>query len=274
MPYTVPAGDHVALDFGHAYVVPAGNVVALALQDPEPPLPAPIRYTQRSAGLPWQRAPQRARQVRSAYRVPPRRQGAPNLPWSVSEVCTRAIDIVWRLVDRRGTAVAAPWQNAPQLGAEAALPWMRIPLRANSEGLPWGSQPRRAHEAESGWRAPPRCEHDASLSWDTPPRHDRSAGLPWSNPPAVAEGRTLPWGNAPPLVWSVPGPGVDPPIEPPPTGYAPPAGNAVALDFVCPQLAFDGAHVPLPLGPAACYFAWPKPRTYIVLNTAAVVRLP
>ncbi|HVJ63132.1 MAG TPA: hypothetical protein VM555_10530, partial [Tahibacter sp.] len=68
--------------------------------------------------------------------------------------------------------------------------------------------------------------------------------------------------------------GVQPPEEPEPSHYIAPAGNRVRLNLTCPQLELRGSQVAVPLGPAACYFAWPKQRSYIVLNTASVVRLP
>jgi hypothetical protein len=98
--------------------------------------------------------------------------------------------------------------------------------------------------------------------------------VPWRHPPLRTRRWWLPWSYAPPLRWTVHSPGVHPPHNPPPPHYVPPAGNHVAVAFACPQLAFDGNLVPVPFGPAACYFAWPRPRVYIVENSAAVVRLP
>jgi len=50
-------------------------------------------------------------------------------------------------------------------------------------------------------------------------------------------------------------------------------GNKAGLDLGCPALEVAG-RVPLNLGVTACYLVRPQRRTYVVINTISVVRLP
>src|SRR5690606_16679519 len=115
----------------------------------------------------------------------------------------------------------------------------------------------------------------ARLPWTVPPALARLARVPWQHPPVVDRQWRLPWQLAPGIAWHVRSPDVEPPPpDPPPPRYIPPPGFAVALSLGCPRVAWPGFAVPIHLGPYACYGVRPRPRRYIVLNSAAVVRLP
>lgn len=173
------------------------------------------------------------------------------------------------------TLAGLPWATAPRCATPTvSLPWIALPRYTAAAALPWGLPPRASVSAAVPWTAPPRIDVSVSLPWDLPPRASASAGLLWTAPPDKVRKWWLPWSYAQRVRWRVRSPGVEPPPPVDPPFYVPPAGNRVALDFACPQLAFPGNQVPVPFGPAACYFAWPRPRRYIVLNSASVVRLP
>lgn len=277
MAYTPPDGNIVALNFAGAYTPPAGNLVALNFADPEPPDPepeVPVRWTGRAASLPWGQAPRRTRQVRAHYGRADTLKRRAFLPWSQAPRQSGAISTPWGSLPTLVARTSLPWGVAPSVRMQATLPWAGLPRFESSVGLPWGLPPRAAASALMQWTAPPRLDVAASLPWALPPRAAASSQLQWTAPPDVIRRWWLPWGYAPRVRWRVRSPGVDPPPPVDPPVYVPPRGDRVAIDFTCPQLVFPGNQVPVPFGPAACYFAWPRPRRYIVLNSAAVVRLP
>jgi hypothetical protein len=168
-----------------------------------------------------------------------------------------------------------PWSAAPHVASRPVQSsWLTLPRFASAAALPWNLPPRHFASAALPWTLPPRIDVAVALPWNVPPRASVSAQIPWTAPPDVVARWVLPWSYAQRVRWRVRSPGVEPPTPVDPPVYVPPQGDRVALNFVCPQLEFTGDQVPVPLGPAACYFAWPRPRRYIVLNSAAVVRLP
>lgn len=257
-----------------SYTVPLGNVVPLPFADSIPPPPTPLRYTSAARTLPWSQASRRMRAVSAVASTPNWKRRAAALPWSAAPNVARSIAMPWSQVPQRTRATVWRWGAAPKLLAATSLPWRDLPSRVRTAGLRWGAPPVRQHGTSMQWTSPPLKECASTLPWGTPPKVLHAATVPWSLPPMRERRWELPWRNAPLVRWIVHSPGVDPPDDTPPWHYVPPDGNRVALNFVCPQLTFDGNSVPVPLGPAACYFAWPQPRRYIVLNTANVVRLP
>ncbi|WP_448130665.1 hypothetical protein [Stenotrophomonas rhizophila] len=73
----------------------------------------------------------------------------------------------------------------------------------------------------------------------------------------------MPWIIKPP-------PKPDPDPDPDPVF---PAGNLVALSLGCALISTPGL-APLNLGATACYLARPQQRTYVVINSISVVRIP
>ena len=243
------------------------------------PLPAVQRYLYASPRLPWRSAPPRRQaSVPSTWQRSASRRRSCGLAWGyVGAARQRAVTMRWALSPRMRRSRGLPWRHAePVPAAGPSLPWRRPKRTRASSSLPWGSQPVRQITRRLPWRAPPRRTMERLLPWSRPPRLGVDAGIPWRAPPKRERRWWLPWQYAPRVPWIVHGigTGVQPPPDHEPPGYQPPQGNHVALRFACPQPEFTGNQVPVPFGPAACYFAWPKPRVYIVQNSAAVVRLP
>ncbi|HUD43544.1 MAG TPA: hypothetical protein VMR06_16260 [Dokdonella sp.] len=279
MAYTPPSGDSAALAFAEAYAPPAGNAVALALADPviEPEPPEPTRFVGRAASLPWRAAPRRGRHATSAYARSPQRRRNAWVAWGAAPRCGVSIELPWSAVPRVRAHAWLPWSSVSDRAAAAvALPWAQLPRLTRSVALPWSLPPVVCMGASVPWLAPMRVAEAVSLPWDAPPRQSAAVDTPWAVPTTLAARRWLPWGRAGRVRWVVGSPGIEEPPEEPPWAYEPPAGNRVALNFACPPLPVDhpGSRVPVPFGRAACYFAWPRPRRYIVLNSAHVVRLP
>jgi hypothetical protein len=99
--------------------------------------------------------------------------------------------------------------------------------------------------------------------------------MPAAHPPHHLRRWLLPWRHAPLVPWKVHSPGLQPPpdTDPPPPWHVPP-GDQVAIRFACAWHVPAGDAAAIPFSPAACYYAWPRPRVYVVENSAAVVRLP
>jgi hypothetical protein len=239
------------------------------------PLPPTQRYTYAAARLPWNTAPRRMRSVGATWARSTQVRLSTGIEWEHAPATQRDVGLGWSLAPRVRMSVAMAWGTAPVVrGLAPALPWSRPPRLALSVALPWGGQPRHQVGAGVPWRAPPNRELGIALPWTGRPRHQVDAALVWRRPPQRTRRWFLPWNYAPRVPWIVHGIGVLPPPPHEPPGYQPPRGDRVAPRFMCPQLAFAGDELRIPFGPAACYFAWPKPRVYIVENSAAVVRLP
>lgn len=80
----------------------------------------------------------------------------------------------------------------------------------------------------------------------------------------------LPWRPAKPLPWIVRPPTPGPEPEP---GPAFPPGNLIGLNLGCSVIEVPGL-APLNLGVTTCYLVRPQRRTYVVINSVSVVRLP
>jgi hypothetical protein len=278
MAYTPPLGNVVPLNFAGAYTAPIGNVVPLNFADPEPPDPepeVPIRWTGRGAALPWTHAPKRSRHVCSSYSVAAQARRRTRLPWSQAPQVAASLRVPWTSLPSLHAHAWWRWTYAPAVVLKpVGIPWGALPRVDSAASLPWTMPPMMGAAAPLSWRNPPRLDLAASMPWTAPPRLEAVSDILWMAPPDVIRRWWLPWGYADRVRWRVRGPGVDPPDVDPPWQYEPPQGNRVAVAFACPQLDHPGNQVPVPFGRAACYFAWPKPRRYIVLNSAAVVRLP
>lgn len=237
-------------------------------------LPAVQRYEQTGAALPWSASLQPLRRaVRALFGLSTRVRQHADLPFG-------------RAADVHGAAVL-PWQRSARARHQAGLPWGRAAAVARHAALlPVGAAPRIVTpDVALPWGVPPSIRHGAGLRWLHPPRHTVAAALPWGVPPSVRHAARLPW-HCPPrretqarLPWEqaadirwvggVRGTPPPPPAEP--WRWRGPRGFAVALPFTCPAPRVRGFAVPLKLGRASCYFAWPRPRTYIMLNSISVV---
>lgn len=240
------------------------------------PLPPTQRYALRAARLPWSTPARVMRGVGSGWSLSAQVRRSNGLPWDHAAARQRSSSAPWIKTPRQRAIASLPWGQAPQVrGSAPSLPWRKPPREGSAAGLPWGGQPRRRTHAGLPWGTPLEHQITASLPWSRPPPRGLSAGVPWRRPPKRERRWLIPWRYAPAVQWHVRSPGTQPPGdgEPPPPWDVPP-GNRVAVRFACAWHVADGNAAAIPFSPAACYFAWPQPRVYIVENSAAVVRLP
>lgn len=226
--------------------------------------------------MPWQHALRVQIGTRLLHRLATSARIARATAWGRAVRQQIGLGVPWADVPRVLTDGALPWSHAERLNiAPHALAWGHLPRLHASARLLWsGSLPRVDTAALLRWTNPPRLDTSVRTPWGDIPRLDTTTALPWTYPPQRERRPVLPWGLAGAVRWFVNSPGLDPPDPSPPWGHIPPPGNHVPLAFRCPWPTFPGNRVPLQFGRAACYLAWPKPRKYIVLNTAQVVRLP
>lgn len=137
--------------------------------------------------------------------------------------------------------------------------------------MPWLSLSRVARAASLSWRELARTLASRLIPFAGLQQQRRTHALPWLRIPRRERSWRIPWGKAALVPWHVVPPIVPPEPEPEPP-VAPP-GNFVGLNLGCPVIGEPG-FVPLNLGVSACYAVHPRRRTYIVLNSIEVVRLP
>lgn len=281
MSHEPPAGNLVPLRFRAPWNVPPGNLVPIRFgyepDGPEPPEPV-VRYAHVSAGAPWAHVPALRRAVRLRFGMAAQQHTGALLPWSAAPRRDAAIAAPWADVPRKCSGTLLAWSHAQRLpAAPVGIPWQQMPREIANARLVWSHAQRLpVPSVEVPWSSPPRLPHDVALPWSMLPRRDAASDLPWHNPPQKLTRVRLPWGHASLVRWVVNSPGLDPPDPSPPYQHQPPPGNLVALAFRCPRVAavFPGNRIPIAFGRAQCFLAWPRPRRYIVLNTASVVRLP
>lgn len=282
MPLETPAGDAVHLSFRVAWSVPAGNAAHISFHDPEPPdppdPPAPT-YLRCTAALPWGHRPRRLRAVRAVWSGVPRVRNETEF---VSSQAPRAdadeLRASWRKVARQSNDAGLRWGRAPRADADAveAL-WRQIPRRRTEADLPWESGlPRHVTSADAPWRDADARDHAIDLPWATRARQRHDAQIPWTHPPRADARQRWPWGHGKKVPWFVGSPGPEPEPPSPPYVHPVPPGAVVHLSFRCPAVAsvLPASAIRLSFGRAQCFVAWPRPRRYVVLNTASVVRLP
>ncbi len=224
---------------------------------------APKRRTLVAAG--WRHAPTASRRICASWSHAPAARANARLPFRKTPAVRGAVKLPWRAAPgMRSSAPRLPFARPDRALVSAHAPWSRpSSIAIQSLALPWRHPPAARRAIEQPWGMPPSLRaRDPQLAWRHPPRLTLRARLPWQ--------------HAPVITWKVhvPGEGVHPPHEPPGFRYISPPGYDVHVAFQCPAATFSGRAVPVPFGPAACYVAWPRPRVYIVNNSAGVVRLP
>lgn len=280
MTWPTTPGNLIALRLRGPWPAWPGHLVPLPFRpdepDPEPPGP-PSRWQYVITAPAWQHTPRRQVAARLLFAGAPARRAVLGLVWSRAGRCDAAPQALrWGDIPRRWLATGLQWAfSVPLPLLPTALRWGLIPKRQAITRLLWsGNLPRREAGASLPWAAPPIQRVRVALAWGDVPRCDVGAVMPWTLPPERVLRPVLPWGHAPAVRWFINSPGLDPPDPSPPWEYDGPHGHLVALQFRCPWPTFPGHQVPIAFGRAACYLAWPRPRRYIVLNTAQVVRLP
>lgn len=219
--------------------------------------------------------------------------------WRGTQRMGRLCTVRWQQADHaRNSALLARGQQPEGVGAVASLPWSIADTAAGSTRLPWsGLEEVRANQAigwvslgrerggaslrwraselvDSAWQLPygslPAVAQELGMRWGRPNRTHQTHAIRWQLPGRWTGKRDLPWGRAKPLPWLV-----RPPFKPPEPDPDPPrmSGDRVGLNLSCLPLGARGVAA-LNLGVAACYVVRPHQRTYVVINSISVVRLP
>lgn len=152
------------------------------------------------------------------------------------------------------------------------MPWRGLPTQRRAAAMAWWAKLARSSRGTSiAWRSPGLTNVSRRLAW-LGRLATRRVGLRtrWLHPGLAKRTWRIPWGLAPLVPWVVRPPT---PPEPPPHPSPFPPGDRVGLNLGCPIVGVRGI-APLNLGVTACYAVRPQRRTYIVLNTVTVVRLP
>ncbi len=269
-------GRHVGLNLGPLPGLGGARVgLNLGIDWDDGPGPEPVPATLRSStALCW----------RDAGRI----RVAALVGWGYSDVLTRAADTAWGRAPLITHSAQLPWGLTPLLKGGCVLRWRQSTPKARLGcELGWGALPLTWSSLTLKWRAHLLgARASAVLTWASGLRGGRSLDLNWRcQLPLVSAGRRLPWGHpgttrwgarlpwrpASPLPWIVrpaKPPGPDP--EPQPTF---PPGNLIGLNLGCAIVGVPGL-APLNLGVTACYLVRPQRRTYVVINSVSVVRLP
>lgn len=275
----IPAGNKLPLNLG-AKFTGSGRLVGLNLgvewsdTPVEPPEPV-IRGLRAEAGLPWSRssALRKSAVVAPWTRLPALRR-ATRAPWMQASLQRRQLAMAWGSLPQLHRGLGLPWRTRlPRTDRAVRLPWQNLPTERQATSLAWLDRLLRPQVAlDAPWRSPGLARMARRLPWLArlaTPRRDLL--LRWLNPALARRNWKIPWGNAALVPWVVVPP--KPPKPPPPEVSPFPPGNKVGLNLGCPIV--DGLGLaPLNLGVTACYVVRPHRRTYIVLNSVAVVRLP
>lgn len=220
--------------------------------------------------------------------------------WEPARRLGRLVSIGWGEAGRLTSGVGVSWREAVPLQQSKVLAWDIAPRQHAHSQMRWrGSMVAAAATCAEGWgalgltkrqlyfawrQATSAASVGASTAWRTLARAAAASRFAWhrSSPAAIAaispiwrhpalgyRSSRLPWGPARGIPWGVrPKHGLDPEPENPF-----PRGDHVGLNLGCPVVGVLGL-VPLNLGVSACYVVRPQRRTYVVINTVSLVRLP
>lgn len=278
MAYTPPAGNAVTLSLGRAYEPPAGGVVALDLN----PLPGIRPGLYLVVGEAYGSATRLRPEWAAPAGAPPKRRIERAPGWADAVPQRGETRDGWADSGRVRTEAAAPWA-APSaaLRRETDADWIDPARRRAEDGLPWGAGQRLGAEGAAVYHAPPRRELTRALAWEAAARLSLERGAAFLSPDRQRRTYTLPWDQSRRVRWEEPWlqegealwtwrrlgrPGA-------PT-YSPPPGHAVPLPLQCPLLDWPGYAVWLFLREQACPPAAVRRRTWFVMNSVSVVRLP
>lgn len=273
-----PPGNRLPLNLGPLHGgsgarVPLNLGINWDDDGPTPPDPV-VRGLRASTGLPWSHA---ALVRRQASRVPwsriPATRHAARVPWSTPAVTRRALVLAWGSVPRLQRSGTLPWRTRiASSRRSASLPWTSLPVQRRAASMPWRARlARLAAAAAVAWRNPGLTSASRAMPWlARMPARRRDVALRWLSPGLTKRSWRIPWGLGKRIPWIVTPP--KPPEPPEPPSPFPP-GDRVGLNLGCPVIDVRGL-APLNLGVTACYAVRPTRRTYIVLNSILVVRLP
>ncbi|NWF33177.1 hypothetical protein HH110_08970 [Stenotrophomonas sp. SAM-B] len=270
----VASGNWVVLNLGPRYLG-GGEVISLNLGTDwnDTPVEPVVRGLRTDAGLRWGRTRATRGSVRVGWGASALLSAHAAPGWGSAAAVERQAVLGWGLTPLLKSSSTLHWQVAAGVRpAGMLLPWTSLPTAQTQLGIHWySSLPGLLAASRFSWSSGRASHLSVDIAWSASPdaRH-ASWAAPWR---ALRQGRraaTLPWGAAKPLPWIVrpPKPGPDPDPEP-----VFPPGNLVALSLGCALISTPGL-APLNLGATACYLVRPQQRTYVVINSISVVRIP
>lgn len=276
--WAVPAGNQTGLPLADLWAVPLGNQAGLPFEPTyvPPVVPTPTRYTNKGITTPWQRAPRRGRANRINSKVGVHRAASVAPRWQSAPRAGASFAGPWSLVPRRAGQLVDRWAHGRRITPPSiGLPWNLLDTARQAFSARWGHGARRSAASTLLWLHPDRKNQSVEAGWEKAGRKAQAAGLPWLHPDGKIRRLWWPWKHGRRVEWHVGSPGVGPePPEVPLGNWHVPPGNQAGVNFACQWSVPAGNHAGLPFGPYACYNAALTQRTYIVLNSAAVVRLP
>jgi hypothetical protein len=211
------------------------------------------------------------------------------LRWGLSPVLVKQCAWPWGQPDGVRIDVGATWGITPLISGDVGLYWRQatadkrsatrlcwsgLPVQHAGLDLRWGAYLFQARQiAALVWGSGPRTSVAKGLAWDGKSgRCGTRLRLRWGHPDSFRRDARLPWGGAKPVPWIVRPPAPTPDPDPDP-GEPTPPGNLIGLNLGCSAIGVAGL-APLNLGVTACYLVRPQRRTYVVINSISVVRLP
>lgn len=272
---TLYNGRRVPVAFRKPWAAVSGRRVALRFGPGEPPPPDPeiVGDLVASAGMAWGGLAPRLRAVTSVSAPFSAVRVGQAAGWGGLGARLASGAVMWGGLHAARAGQAAGWGvGRPHALAAVRALWMSKPTVSRDVGSDWQRLvPRLQRGALPGWTVPPSHADAARIRWGGFLGWHRAAATGWTVPPKFEAPTRIPWGQGHGLGWVVrppPAPPDPPPVKPPING------RTVALAFRCRTYIHPGRRVPLRFGNLACYAARDLQRTYVVLNTIEVVRLP
>lgn len=260
----IGGGAHVLLNLG---------VDGDGSTDPPDPVDPVNRGLRAAAGLEWQPAARLRLATQTAWGVSPALRPQAGLPWSEAAGMRASQGLTWSAAEGMRAAGSMPWRGRMEwVASRRDVAWRDLPTASQAVSALWRGQLARIDQVRHvAWRANGLARVARSISWNGgPPRAHVGMLSQWRSLALARVAARLPWGKAAQVPWLVLPPRPPKPPEPQP-GFPP--GYAVGLNLGCPTIGIAG-FAPLNLGVTACYAVRPQRKTYIVLNTISVVRLP
>lgn len=267
-------GGYVGVNLGPMFLGGGGSVpLNLGVEWDDNPVEPVIRGLSAAASMQWGRAPLRRLHVAIGWGAALVVRTDRLVPWGGANRIDQQASVAWGISPHLLAGWALRWGKSAGVAAGRTLSWQSLPRVAHSLSVDWYSfLPARRASSDISWAQGTATQVGTKIVWHGEP--DRVAGSWASRWRSLRQARRmprLPWGRAKPLPWIV-RPPVKPDPDPDPEPQFPP-GHSVPLNLGCTLIDVPGL-APLNLGTSACYVVRPQRRTYVVINTVSLVRLP
>lgn len=270
-----PDGKFVGINLGSLGAGGAFVSLNLGVEWDDAPVEPVIRGLSQSVGMPWGVASRLVRVGRIGWGEAPVARCQTSMQWAPSGSADGNWRLPWGSAGRRRGQVGIGWRaSCLAAGASYFLPWSSQDRQRAGMLLRWGADITLLRRGGVlSWRALPIVRPDRALRWTDVMQQVRpERNLPWAHPWLTYRAAKLPWGPAKPLPWIVRPPPPKPDPDPDPDPVAP-SGDAIPLNLGCLIVGYPGL-APINIGVTACYVVRPQRRTYVVINSVSVVRLP